>query len=74
MVIPNRELRASCQCATCVNEFTGEQMLDVNTIAPDIRAKDVQAVGNYAISIDWSDGHSTGFFPYARLKELAAAT
>ena len=71
--LPNRELRASCQCATCVNEFTGEQVLDVNTIDAAIQAKSVQPIGNYAISIDWSDGHSTGFFPYTRLKELAAA-
>ncbi len=73
MTVSNRELRASCQCATCVNEFTGEQMLDINTIPADIHAEDVQPVGNYAVSIQWSDGHATGFFPYNRLRELAAA-
>jgi ATP-binding protein involved in chromosome partitioning len=71
--ITNRELRASCQCAVCVNEFSGEQMLDPATIPADIHAKAVEPVGNYAIAIDWSDGHATGFFPYSRLRELAGA-
>ena len=73
LTVTNRELRASCQCAVCVNEFSGEQMLDVQTIPPDIHAKTVDPVGNYALAIEWSDGHATGFFPYSRLRELAGA-
>ncbi len=73
LAVTNRELRASCQCAVCVNEFSGEQMLDVETIPPDIHAKTVDPVGNYALAIEWSDGHATGFFPYSRLRELAGA-
>ena len=69
--VDNRTLRASCQCAICVDEYTGEPTLDVDSIPHDIQPKTVEKVGNYALSIDWSDGHTTGFFPYARIRELA---
>jgi DUF971 family protein len=38
----------------------------------DIRAEKIGIIGNYAIMVDWSDGHNTGFFPYATIRELAA--
>lgn len=69
--VPNRALRASCQCAVCVDEFTGESKLSESDIPADIHAKNVDTVGNYAVSIEWSDGHTTGFFPYDRFKELS---
>jgi DUF971 family protein len=38
------------------------------------RARDLrlncQLVGNYAIKIDWSDGHNTGIYTYERLWEM----
>jgi Mrp family chromosome partitioning ATPase/DUF971 family protein len=67
-------LRASCQCALCVDEFTNEPKLDASSIPEDIHPNDLERVGNYAISIGWSDGHTTGFFPYERIRELARAT
>jgi DUF971 family protein len=69
--VENRKLRAACQCAVCVDEFTGEQKLSEEEIPEDIHAKNVAPVGNYAISIEWSDGHSTGFFPYDRVRALS---
>jgi Mrp family chromosome partitioning ATPase/DUF971 family protein len=69
--VNNRTLRASCQCALCVDEYSGEQRLDVDAIPQDIHPESVEKVGNYAISIEWSDGHTTGFFPYSRIRELA---
>lgn len=69
--VDNRTLRASCQCALCVDEYSGEQKLDVDSIPADIKPNSVETVGNYAIAIDWSDGHTTGFFPYTRIHELA---
>ncbi|MFW5741883.1 MAG: P-loop NTPase [Spirochaetota bacterium] len=72
--VDNRTLRASCQCALCVDEFSGEQKLDVDSIPESIHPETVDTVGNYALSIEWSDGHTTGFFPYSRIRELAGAT
>ena len=31
------DLRDSCPCATCIDEFSGEKKLDPKTIAKDIR-------------------------------------
>ena len=69
--VANRELRASCRCAHCVNELTGEQMLDTSNIPTDIKAEEVRTVGNYAISVKWSDGHATGLFPFRTIRGLA---
>jgi ATP-binding protein involved in chromosome partitioning len=70
--VDHKSLRASCQCAVCVDEFSGEPVLDPSTIPDDIHPLQVAPVGNYALSIEWSDGHTTGFFPYNRIRELAA--
>lgn len=69
--IPNVKLRASCQCAMCVNEMTGEAMLDPNSIPGDIRAENIETLGNYAVTIAWSDGHSSGIFSWDHLREVA---
>lgn len=69
--VPNRELRLNCQCATCVNEMSGENMIDAANVPADVHAEEAATVGNYAIAVQWSDGHATGFFPYKRMRELA---
>ncbi len=68
--IPNKELRANCQCARCVNEMNGSQILDKASIADTIFAKDVRTIGNYAIHVEWSDGHDSGLFPYPAIERL----
>ena len=68
--LPNREVRGSCQCALCIEEFTGNVLLDMNSIPKDIEAQSVESLGNYAISIAWSDGHSSGIFSWEHLKGL----
>lgn len=69
--IVNKALRASCQCALCINEFTGAPILDVNTIPLDIRVEDIQPLGNYAVAITWSDGHSSGIFSWEHFKKIS---
>jgi len=66
-----RELRLACGCAHCVDEWTGEQRLDPASVAADVHPVRIQAVGRYAIQIEWSDGHDSGIYPYARLRALA---
>jgi len=70
-VLPNVDVRAACSCARCVNEYTGEAILDPATIPPDIEAESVQPLGHYAVSIAWSDGHGSGIFTWERLRDLA---
>ena len=69
VIVPPAQLRDACPCAECVEEGTGRKILDPNTIPADIRPLSVDAVGNYAIQIHWSDGHSTGIYTWDNLRE-----
>ena len=68
--LPFRFLRGQCQCAHCVNEWTGEQILDPETIPMDIKIENMEPVGGYAIRVHWSDGHNSGLFTWERLREI----
>ena len=63
-------LRASCECAGCVDERTGQRILDPDSIPADISIEEMQLVGNYAVRIRWSDGHSTGLYTWEKLRSL----
>lgn len=70
--VANTELRKACSCALCVDEMTRKPLLDPAAIPADIYAESVGIIGNYAITVDWSDGHNTGFFPYKTIRQLSA--
>ena len=63
-------LRDACPCASCVDELTGRKVLDKTSIPGDIHIKKADYVGNYAIRIDWSDGHDTGIYSFRFLRDL----
>lgn len=69
--VSNRDMRLSCRCALCINELTGEQILRSESIKPDIAPKKITPLGNYAIGIEWNDGHSSGIYPYRNIRKLA---
>ncbi|MDG1050287.1 MAG: DUF971 domain-containing protein [Planctomycetota bacterium] len=71
--ISARELRLSCPCARCVDEFTGAALLDPETVPEGLTQSSVELVGNYALSITFSDGHRTGIFTWAALRRLSGA-
>jgi len=66
-----RTLRLACGCAQCVDEWTGQDLLAPESVPEDVSPLRIQPVGRYAIQIDWSDGHSTGIYPFERLRRLA---
>ena len=66
------QLRRSCPCAGCVNEWTGEKMLDEKNIPDDLSFDHITVVGRYALNFDFSDGHDTGIFSFKYLKDLKA--
>jgi DUF971 family protein len=70
-VIPPARLRDLCPCAGCVEEGTGRKLLDPATIPADIRPTEIAPVGNYAVQIQWSDGHSTGIYSWQTLREVS---
>lgn len=67
-----RELRLRCQCAQCVEEMTGRKLLRPETVPLDVKPDEIKLVGRYAIQIWWSDGHSSGIFPFVFLRNLDA--
>jgi len=62
-----RALRLRCSCAYCVSEATGERLLDPATVAEAITVTNMELVGNYGVSIAFSDGHSTGIYRFRLL-------
>jgi DUF971 family protein len=71
VTIPSKRLRALCPCAGCVEEGTGVKLLDPATIPEDIRPDRIEPVGNYAIQVHWSDGHSTGLYTWQALRQAS---
>jgi len=69
--VPNKALRAACPCAVCIDEYTGTRLLDPGTVPDDIRFSKINYLGNYAVSFEWSDGHTTGIYSWDYLRNLA---
>lgn len=68
---PAQVLRAACNCASCVSEFTGARTLNVSKISPEIKITHAEPTGNYALTLHFSDFHKTGIFTYESLYQLA---
>lgn len=69
--VPFHLLRCACPCASCIDEFTGRKILDPAAVPPDVAPTQMSFVGNYALKIVWSDGHSTGLYTFDQLAEIA---
>jgi DUF971 family protein len=75
---PVRELRDKCPCATCREKrnappppTTQLHILSAAEAQP-LRIIGMTPVGNYAYSIDFSDGHNTGIYTLESLREMGA--
>jgi DUF971 family protein len=76
-VYPFGLLRAACPCASCRGghenmrsepdpEIFDEELPD----SPETRLVKIEAVGSYAISIEWEDGHHYGIYNWHFLRAL----
>lgn len=75
------QLRKACPCATCRERKRGEsekeeqakQSISLPVLskaeAQPLRVESMRPVGSYAYSITFSDGHSSGIFPFALLRQ-----
>jgi DUF971 family protein len=71
-------LRLACPCATCHEEREvqgrqpGEPKAKPATLLPmyeaPVRPNSASAVGNYAISFQWNDGHASGIYSWDYLR------
>ncbi|MEZ6062068.1 MAG: DUF971 domain-containing protein [Planctomycetaceae bacterium] len=69
--LPFRSVRQNCRCAVCVDEFTGRQVLDPNSVPDDIEILEASLTGNYAMKFRWSDTHDSGLFTWDHLRSIA---
>ena len=64
------DLRCACPCANCIDEWTGKPLLKKEGVDTNIKPKRLYSVGQYALGIEWSDGHNTGIYSYTYLNSL----
>jgi DUF971 family protein len=77
-----QELRDACPCATCREKRSQPAEPKAASLLPVLSLADVQPlqiakmdpVGNYAYSIEFSDGHNTGIYPLELLKQIGHVT
>jgi DUF971 family protein len=73
-------LREQCPCAMCDDERRKKEQAASHTAGgagaalplfkPRPRARAAKAVGNYALQIDFTDGHTTGIYSYDYLRTI----
>ncbi len=63
------DLRLACPCAQCVDEMTGEKILDPASVSESLTAVETGRVGRYALRFRWSDNHDTGIYTYEKLRD-----
>ena len=72
-------LRDECPCATCTGAHgTEPQKSDYSKPAPSpfqmykptLKMLHIEPVGNYAVRIEWSDGHNTGIYSFDHLRKI----
>ena len=68
--ISSATIRRACKCAACVDEMTGKQRLQPETVPETIIPTNISEAGNYGVSITWSDGHSSSIYTYDQLLSL----
>jgi len=75
-------LRDRCPCATCDDERKKKAEISKHVsgaagsaavlpmFKPKPKARAAKAVGNYALQIDFTDGHATGIYSFEHLREI----
>ena len=72
-------LRDLCPCALCNDERLKKEEMPATVPAPNAalpifkpkpRARAAKAMGNYALQIDFTDGHATGIYSYDYLRTI----
>jgi DUF971 family protein len=73
-------LREQCPCALCNDEREKKQAVQQRTAAPQLAvlpmfkpkptARAAHAVGNYALQIEFNDGHTTGIYSFDYLRTI----
>jgi DUF971 family protein len=79
------QLRTMCPCALCKTVRTGSNPHDIvqqpkkatslsilpGNFAEPLKVLSAELVGNYAIQLEWSDGHGSGIYSWNYLREIS---
>lgn len=80
--LSSEALRRNCPCAGCreargdgthAKPLTGKKRslaIVEASLDEELKLEKVWGVGQYAIGLEWGDGHSTGIYTYTALREL----
>ena len=71
------QLRRACPCAACGGEPDALGRVSRPTVAygpASFRLEGFAPIGGYALQFRWGDGHSTGIYSFAYLRELSSST
>lgn len=67
------KMRTMCPCATCVTSRLNQNNSYIPLLLSNqVEVKNIEIVGNYAIKIDWKDGHNSGIYEYSSLHRFDA--
>lgn len=61
-------LRGYCPCAQCQGH--GVHTVAFHPPSQRVTPENIEAVGNYALSFLWSDGHGTGIYRFDFLRQI----
>ncbi len=70
-------LRDKCPCATCTGVHgtppaagNSQAANPFQMYKPALKILSIEPVGNYAVRINWSDGHNSGIYSWEHLREI----
>ena len=66
MAYPHEILRGYCPCAGCQGHSGDIKFQE----GGDQEIREIEKVGNYALSFTWGDGHSSGIYTFRYLRAL----
>ena len=64
--IPHRILRGYCPCASCQGHRGGIRFIESDRL----ELREIDTVGNYALSFTFDDGHDSGLYSFEHLRAL----
>lgn len=66
------EIQKNCGCAHCMDESSGNRLIDPNSLRDDVSVKAINLVGRYGLQFQFTSGCSTGIYSFDRLRRMEA--
>jgi len=67
------DLRRACPCAACSTARDGGEAWQPGGQVTGLAITDAHLVDGYGLGVIWSDGHSTGIYPFDSLRRWCEA-